>query len=104
MRARAGALPAAEIAVSRRGAALAGRDEIAVDADAHRAAGVGPFEAGIAEDAVEAFFLRLPFHRRGAGRDQARHFAGAPREHGCGGAQILEARIGAGADKDAVDL
>ncbi len=103
MRARAGALPAAEIAVGGRGAALAGRHDVAVDADAHRAAGLRPFKAGVAEDAVEAFLFRLPLHRRGARRDQARHFADAAGEHRGRRAQILDARIGAGADEDAVD-
>ena len=50
MRARARALPAAEIAVSGRGAALTRGDQIAVDADAHRATGFAPFEAGVAKD------------------------------------------------------
>src|SRR5215813_3844259 len=53
MGARARSLPSAEIAVGGRGAAFARRHHIAVDADAHGAAGFAPFEAGVAEDADE---------------------------------------------------
>ena len=38
-----------------------------------------------------------------AGRDQARHLAGATGEHRRRGAQILDAGVGAGADEHAVD-
>jgi len=64
---RTWALPAAEIAVGGRGAALARCDKVAVDADAHRAAGIRPFEARIAEDTVDPFLLGLPFHGGRAG-------------------------------------
>ena len=103
MRARARTLPAAEIAVGGRGAAFAWRHHIAVDADAHRAAGLAPFEAGVTEDAVEPFFLGLALDGRRAGRHQPGHLAHPPcQDRGCC-AQILDARIGAGADEDAVD-
>src|SRR5262245_7393637 len=59
MGARARPLPPAEIAVGGRGAAFARRHQIAVDADAHGAARFAPFEAGVAEDAVEPFLLGL---------------------------------------------
>ena len=103
MRPRTAPLAAAEIAIGGRGAALAGRNDIAIDADAHRAAGVRPFEAGIAENTIEPFFLGLPFHLRRARRDQSRDLADAAGEYGGGRAQILDARIGAGADENAVD-
>ena len=98
-----GTLPAAEIAVRRRGAALAGRHDVAVDADAHRASRLRPFQPGIAKDAVETFLFRLPLHRRGARRDQSRHLAHAAGEHGGRSAQVFDAGVGAGADEDAVD-
>src|SRR4029079_1824186 len=90
MSAGAGTLPAAEVAVRGRGAALACGHDVAVDADAHGADRLDPFEPGFAENPVEAFLLRLALDRRGAGRDEARHFAGAPGEHGRRGAQILD--------------
>ena len=43
-----GPLAADEVAVRGRGAALAGRHRVAVGAEAHRAAGVAPLEAGLA--------------------------------------------------------
>ena len=47
--ATAGALPALEVAVARGGAALAGRQNVGVQPQAHRAAGVAPVEARVAE-------------------------------------------------------
>ena len=49
VRATAGALAALEVAVARRGAALAGREDVGVHAQAHRATGVAPVEARVAE-------------------------------------------------------
>ncbi len=103
VRARARPLAAAEVAVGGGGAALARRHQVAVDADAHRAAGLAPFEAGVAEDAVETLLLGLALDERGAGRNETRHFAGAARQHGGGGTQVLDAGIGAGSDEHAVD-
>src|SRR5436190_16233680 len=50
---RAAALTAFEIAVGGRRAALAGSDKLAVGPVAHGAAGVPPFQAGIAKNPVE---------------------------------------------------
>ena len=47
--ATAGALSAFEVAVARGGAALAGREDVGVHAQAHRATGVAPVEARVAE-------------------------------------------------------
>ena len=47
--ATAGPLAALEVAVARRGAALAGRQDVGVHAQAHRATGIAPVEAGVAE-------------------------------------------------------
>ena len=56
--ASAAALAAFEVAVAGGGAALAGREDVGVHAQAHGAAGLAPLEAGLAEDVVEAFVLR----------------------------------------------
>src|SRR5437660_7834399 len=53
-------LSPAEIAVGGGGAAFAWRHHVAVDADAHGAAGFPPLEAGVAEDAVEPFSSAWP--------------------------------------------
>src|SRR3954464_14739994 len=63
MRAAARALPAFEIAVGGRRATLAGLESIGIHAEAHRAAGLAPFEARVAENAVETFLLGLHLHQ-----------------------------------------
>src|SRR5579863_7094383 len=103
MRARALALPAAEVAVGGRGAAFSRRDQVAVDADAHRAAGLAPFETGIAEDAVEPLLLRPVLDQRGAGGDQPGDLAPSTGEHGCRRPQVLDAGVGARADEHAIN-
>src|SRR5215203_1888592 len=62
MRAAAGTLTAFEIAIGSRCATFARRQLIFVHAQAHRAPGLAPFEAGFDEDLVEAFLFRLPLH------------------------------------------
>src|SRR5262245_22458299 len=79
VRARAGTLPAAEVAVGRRSTAFPRRDQIAVAADAHRAAGLAPFEAGVAENAIEPLLLGLTFDQARTGGNEARHLAAAAR-------------------------
>src|SRR5947209_1376082 len=100
MRSAALALTADEIAVRGRGAALARGDEIAVHADAHRAARLAPFETGVAEDAVEAFGFRRELYLRRAGYDERRHHRLAALRHFRSGAQVLDSRVGARADED----
>src|SRR6516162_3580154 len=91
------ALAAHEVAVGRRGATFAGRHQVAVHPDAHRASGFSPLESGALEDRIEAFRLRLRFHEtrtwyRHSGNDRA-----AAIEHLRGGAKVFDAAVGAGA-------
>ena len=100
-----GTLAVLEIAVGGRHAALARLAAIAIAAGAHRAAGFAPEETGVAEDAVEPGGFGLALHRARARNhqgDDARGDAPSPR-HRRGGDEIGQARIGAGADEDAVD-
>src|SRR5712691_8830543 len=60
-----GALPALEIAVRGRGAALTRLEPVGVHAQAHGATGFAPLETGVLEDPVKAFALRLGFHQAG---------------------------------------
>src|SRR5687767_1497853 len=70
MGARAGPLAAYEVAVGRRGAALARRHLVRVHREAHRAAGLAPFEARFGEYPVEAFQLGHALDEAGAGDDE----------------------------------
>src|SRR3954470_21450386 len=103
MRARARSLPPAEIAVGGGGAALAGRDDVAVHADAHRAAAFAPREPRLREDLVEAFLLGLMLYLRRPGRHQPGHFRLAAREHRGRRAKILDARIWATSEEHTHD-
>ena len=80
-----------------------GRHQVAVHADAHRAAGLAPLEARALEDHVEAFRLGLRLHQPGAGHDHRRDHRAASVGELRGDAQVLDAAVGAGADEDAVD-
>src|SRR6185437_2647887 len=99
----AAALPAFEIAVRRRRAPFARIYEFAVRAIAHRTSGVAPFEPRFDENPIEPFGLRLPFDRTGSRRDHAGHGRAPSLEHRRRGAQVLDARVGARADEDAID-
>ena len=106
MRASIFSLAAFEIAVRGAGAALVGREDVGVHADAHAAARVAPFKSGFAEYFVEAFFFGLRLDAARAGDDQ--RLLDALRDvlagnEVRGGAKIVEPGIGAGADEDAVD-
>src|SRR5439155_6811341 len=59
MRTAPAPLATLEVAVRRRGAALAGLKDVGVYAQAHRAARHAPVEAGVAEDAIQALGLGL---------------------------------------------
>src|SRR6266576_5956352 len=61
MRAAVFALTAFEIAVAGAGAALVGRKNVRVHANAHAAARVAPLETCLGKDLVEALFFRLRF-------------------------------------------
>src|SRR5437588_12738936 len=63
MRASIAALPAAEVAVAGRSAALVFGQPVAVECGAQRATGIVPFEPCRDEDAIEALRLRLPLDR-----------------------------------------
>jgi hypothetical protein len=80
---------------------------VGVHGQAHRAARLAPFEAGGDEDLVEALGLGLRLHearaRHDHGVDARRHLLRPSAIFG-GGAQVLDAAVGAGADEDAVDL
>src|SRR5882672_3099490 len=79
MGAPARSLAADEVAVRRRDAALSRRDGVAVDREAHRAAGLAPFEARLLEDAVDTLGLGLALDvlraRHDPGADMARNLA-----------------------------
>jgi hypothetical protein len=106
MGAAAGTLAAFEIAVGGRGAALARGEAVGVHGQAHRAARLAPLEPGGGEDLVQALGLGLLLDLAGARHHQRQlDVAGNrpapwPRR---GGAQVLDARVGAGADEDLVD-
>src|SRR5437773_8596447 len=105
MRAPAGSLPAFEVAVRRRRAALAGSEDVRIHAEAHRAAGVAPLEAGVAEEAVEALALGLRLHEHRARHDE-RADAGpylATADDLARDAQVLDARVRARAEEHRVD-
>src|SRR5712664_1620349 len=107
VRAPAFALPAFEVAVRGRGTALAAPEAVGVHAKAHRAARLAPFEAGVAEYAVEPFPLGLGLHHSRARHHQGQlHVGGdAPALHHRGRrAQVLDARVGARADEYLVEL
>jgi hypothetical protein len=78
---------------------------IVVHREAHRAARLAPFEAGALKMDVETLGLRLLLDEAGARHDhRVDAFAHAlAADHAGGGAQILDAAIGAGADEHALD-
>src|SRR5260221_1902616 len=102
----AGALPALEIAVRSRSAALARLEPVCVHAQAHGAARFAPLESGVLEDPVQAFVLRLRFHQARARYDHRELYVRGqvpPAYDRRSGAQVLDARIGARADEHLVD-
>src|SRR5437762_8393760 len=101
MRTATRALASLEVAIGRRGATLSRRKTVRVHTEAHRAAGLAPFEAGFAEDAIEAFAPPLLLDQPGARHDQSQlHiFVDAPALYDRGrGPQVLDARLGARTD------
>src|SRR5687768_2037835 len=103
MRAAARALPAAEVPVRGRRAALARLQLVAVEGGAERAARLAPLEARREEDAVEALPLRLGAHGPRPRHDPRRDHRLPVLRDLRRGAQVLDARVGARADEDAVD-
>src|SRR2546427_1686095 len=105
VRAAVFALAAFEVAITGAGAAFVRRQDVSVHADAHAAARVAPLEAGGGENFVEAFFfgLRLDPARTWDNQcllDAFCHVLTFDKMRG--GAEIIESRIGARADEDAV--
>src|SRR3954447_13138862 len=98
VRAPAPALPALEVAVRGRGAALARGEDVGVHAQAHGAARAAPVEAGRAEALVEALRLGLPAHLLGARHDHGVNRRGDPAalDDLGRGAQVADARVRAG--------
>src|SRR3546814_11551986 len=70
MRPRPRPLPADEIAVGGRGAALLRRHLVGVHREAHRAARPAPFKARFNEDTYQPFLFRLPLDPDLARTDQ----------------------------------
>ena len=80
---------------------------VGVHRQTHGTAGLTPVHAGLDEDLVETFLLCLHLDQMGTGHhvnllDAIRHLAALG--DGRRGAQILNPRIGTGADKDLVNL
>src|SRR5438046_10722250 len=62
--AAATSLPSLEVPVAGRGAPFARPKDVRIHAEAHRAAGVAPLEAGFAKQRIETLRLALPLHAR----------------------------------------
>src|SRR5689334_21087232 len=96
-------LAALKVSVGSRGAALTRHEDVGVHAEAHGAAGLAPLKAGVEEDLVEAFLLRLGLDDAGARHhhrpQRVGHLLAA--NDGSSGAQVFDTGVGAGADKDA---
>src|SRR5437773_1858260 len=105
MGAAAPPLTAFEIAVRRRRTALPGAQHIGIHAEAHRAAGVAPLEARVAEDAIQPLLLRLRLHPLRARHDHrahARRDVLATNDIGRR-AQVFDTGIGTRSDENAID-
>src|SRR5258708_28356784 len=102
----ASSLAAFEVAIAGGGAPLARLQDVGVNARTHGAARLRPFESGATEDAVEPFAFRIALDRLGAG-DNHRPYLPADlvaSDHAGGGAQVFDAPVGAGTDKDPIDV
>src|SRR5207245_2705753 len=105
MRAPAGTLPAFEVAVRGRGAALPRPEDVRVHTEAHRASGVAPLETRVAEESVEALALGLRLHEHRARHDERAHAGPHPATANdvARDAQVLDARVRARAEEHRVD-
>src|SRR5690606_18474518 len=105
VRAAALALPALEVAVAGRSAALARRKLVRVHAEAHRAPGGAPLEASLLEDLVQTLRLGLGLHAHGAWddhRSEAIRHPAALQDLGSG-TQVLDSGVGARPEEDGID-
>ena len=84
---------------------FARRDDVAVGAEAHGAAWLAPFEAGVEKLPMQALALRCALNRYGAGHDPGAHACGdlVAGQRRCRLAQIRQASVRARADEDPVD-
>src|SRR5262249_22563827 len=105
MRSRIPTLTMLEVAVGGRDCPRAWFDSVVIGAKAHRAAGLAPLKAGIAEDLVQPLGLGCALDLCRAWNHQRehalRHFAAA--NNPCGLLEIREPGVGAGADESHVD-
>src|SRR3954447_11301598 len=99
------ALAPFEIAVRGGGATLARRELVGIHRQTHGATGLAPFEAGLDEDLIEPFRLRLLLHQAGARHDHRIDVAvdALAVDHPGDRAQILDPSVGAGADEHAIE-
>src|SRR6187551_3499805 len=72
-RTRALALAAFEIAIAGADGIVTGGYQVSIHAEAHRAAALAPFSAGVEEHLVQAFSLRGAFDCLGTGHHQHLH-------------------------------
>src|SRR5579884_2829375 len=106
VRAPAASLAALKIAVAGRGAAFALGEAVAVHGDTHAAPGLAPLKPGFTEDIDQPLFLSHASYLHRTGDNDGAHawrdmFAlHVLRCH----AQIFQARVGAGADEDGIQL
>src|SRR5690606_35313242 len=104
MGASAASLPALEVAVGGGSAAFSRLEDVGIHSQAHAATGIPPFKAGFFENAVQSFPFRLHFDLLGTGDHHGPDPRGDfPTPDDLGGvAQVLDPRVGAGADEDPV--
>src|SRR3990167_809482 len=102
-----GALTAFEVTVGGGCAMLAAAQLVRVHRQAHGAARLTPLKAGFDKDVVQTFLFRLGFDQTGTWHHH-RLLDGAgdltTLGHFSSGAQVFDTRVGAGADKHAVQL
>src|SRR5581483_5326443 len=106
MRASSASLAALEVTVAGGGAAFPVAQAISVHRDAHATSRLAPVKARFAEDISESLFLSHAPHLHRAGHDHRAHAGGYifPLDILRGHTQIFQARIGAGADKNGIEL
>src|SRR5271165_2941699 len=105
MRVGASALTALEVAVAGRGAAFAGRENVGIHAQTHRASRFPPLKACLDEDLIESFAFGLGLDRLRTRNHHCvymRMHMMASHDLSCS-AQIFNAGVGAGANEDTVD-
>src|ERR1700723_81737 len=98
-------LASLEVAVRRRSAALSRLQPVGIHRQAHGTTGLTPFEAGLGEYLVQAFFLGLMLDQPRAGDDQCTHAVSAfgPAPHASPHPKFPDPPVGARADEDGVD-